>query len=203
MKYLFVLLFLVVPLKSFSFVETDINFIYDKQIFGQERENFQISRTYNINFAWYLSGLTALELGYGVGTVFTTENSSYEIDGTGFEIYGHENTVKNLYYSIGLRQSFAGRSAFIRPMISLGYTKQKITDQTSYKIRAIGADSGVTLKEAADLMESDSVFGTLALTFRISRLFSIKTSVQTVFPAFDFNKAKDDVKFMGGIMWVF
>ena len=201
MKKLIFLLFL--PKLAFSFVETDLNFVYDKQIFGVERENFQISRTYNINFAWYLTGFTALEVGYGVGTVFTTENQNYEISGTGLEIYGHENTVKNLYYSVGIRQSFAGRSSLIRPMVSLGYTKQKITDQTSYKIRSIGSETGIVLKESAELMESDSVFGTLALTFRFSRLFSIKTSIQTVFPAFDFNKAKDDLKYMGGVMWIF
>ena len=199
----FLILFLNLPAIVFGFVETDFNFVYDKQIYGAERENFQISRTYNLNFAWYLTGKTAIELGYGVGTIKTIDNQSYEINDTGLEIYGHENTVRNLYYSVGIRQSFADRGAFIRPMLSLGYTKQKITDQTSYKIRVIGAESGTVLQEAAELMESDSVFGTLALTFRISQYFSIKTSVQTVFPAFDFNKAKDDLKFMGGVLWVF
>ena len=88
-------------------------------------------------------------------------------------------------------------------MISLGYAKQEITDQTSYKIRVLGQQEGGRLEQPAELMESDSVFGTFALTVRLSQFFSIKTSVQTVFPAFDFNKAKDDLKYMAGIMWVF
>ena len=88
-------------------------------------------------------------------------------------------------------------------MLSIGYAKQEITDQTSYKIRPIGDSEGVTLEQAAELMESDSVFANFALTVRISQYFSIKTSVQTVFPAFDFNKARDDLKYMGGIMWIF
>ena len=191
------------PWSCFAFIETDLNFIYDKQIFGAERNNFQVSRTYNLNFAWYLTGRTALELGYGLGTIKTTENSTYEIDGTGLEIYGHENIVKNQYYSVGIRQALAGRSALIRPMLSIGYSKQEITDQTTYKVRAIGSASGASLEQAADIMESDSVFATLALTLRVSQFFSIKSSVQTVFPAFDFDLAKDDLKYMAGIMWVF
>lgn len=196
-------LVLFIPSICLSFVETDLNFVYDKQIFGAERDNFQVSRTYNLNLAWYLTGRTAFEVGYGLGTIRTTENSSYEIDGTGLEIYGHENTVKNIYYSVGIRQSFAGRNSFLRPMISLGYAKQEITDQTSYKIRVIGQPEGGTLEQEAELMESDSVFATLALTIRLSQYFSIKTSVQTVFPAFEFEKARDDLKYMAGIMWVF
>ena len=197
------IIFLILPSVCFSYVETDFNFIYDKQIFGAERDNFQVSRTYNLNLAWYLTGKTAFEIGYGLGTIRTTENSSYEIDGTGFEIYGHENTVKNLYYSVGIRQAFSERNSFLRPMLSIGYAKQEITDQTSYKIRAIGASEGATLRQAAEIMESDSVFANLALTIRLSQYFSIKTSVQTVFPAFDFDKARDDLKYMGGIMWIF
>jgi hypothetical protein len=196
-------LFILIPWSCFAFIETDLNFIYDKQIFGAKRNNFQISRTYNLNLAWYLTGRTALELGYGLGTIKTTENSIYEIDGSGLEIYGHENIVKNQYYSVGLRQSFAGRSALIRPMLSIGYSKQEITDQTTYKVRAIGSATGASLEQAADIMESDSVFATLALTLRVSQFFSIKSSVQTVFPAFDFDLAKDDLKYMAGIMWVF
>ena len=193
----------MIPSFCFSYVETDLNFIYDKQIFGVDRDNFQVSRTYNLNLAWYLTARTAFEVGYGLGTIRTTENSSYEIDGTGFEIYGHENTVKNLYYSVGIRQAFSGRGSFIRPMVSIGYAKQEITDQTSYKIRLVGESEGTTLEQAAELMESDSVFANLALTIRLSQYFSIKISAQTVFPAFDFNKAKDDLKYMGGIMWIF
>ena len=132
------------PWSCFAFIETDLNFIYDKQIFGAERNNFQVSRTYNLNFAWYLTGRTALELGYGLGTIKTTENSTYEIDGTGLEIYGHENIVKNQYYSVGIRQALAGRSALIRPMLSIGYSKQEITDQTTYKVRAVGSASGAS-----------------------------------------------------------
>ena len=202
MKNLLTLLYLV-PQICLSFVETDFNFIYDKQIFGADRENFQISRTYNLNFAWYVTGRTAFEVGYGVGTIYTTENQSYEINGSGLEIYWHENTVRNLYYSVGIRQSFAGRGSFFRPMLSFGYAKQEITDQTSYKVRAIGSGGGVLLEQPAEIMESDSVFATLALTIRLTQSFSIKSSVQTVFPAFEFEKARDDLKYMGGIMWVF
>jgi len=200
---LIITLLLLTPITAFSFIETDINFIYDKQIFGVDRNNFQTSRTYNLNLAWYLTGRTALEIGYGLGTIKTTENSIYEIEGSGLEIFGHENLVKNVNYSLGIRHSFAGRSSFLRPMLSLGYAKQEISDQTSYKIRAVGSESGTTLEQEAELMESDSVFATFALSLRLTKLFSIKTSVQTVFPAFDFDRAKDDVKYMAGVMWVF
>lgn len=202
MKF-FIFLVFFIPFNVFSFVETDLNFIYDKQIFGALRNNFQISRTYNINFAWYLTGRTALEIGYGLGTIKTTENTSYLIEGTGLEIIGHENIVKNINYSIGLRHSFAGRNAFLRPMLSLGYAKQEISDQTTYRIRLVDSDLESTLEQAPELMESDSVFATLALSISLTQLFSIKTSIQTVFPAFDFNKAKDDLKYMAGILWVF
>ncbi len=91
----------------------------------------------------------------------------------------------------------------MRPMISIGYAKQEITDQTSYKVRATGASRGSTLAQPPQIMESDSVFASFALTLRLSQLFSIKSSIQTVFPAFDFNRAKDDLKYMAGIMWIF
>ena len=43
------------------------------------------------------------------------------------------------------------------------------------------------------------IFGSFVLKIGISQRLSIKGSVYTVFPAFDFNKAKDDLKYTLGL----
>ena len=197
---------LLIPLfylnTAYGYTELDLDFGYDKQVYGSDRENFQYSRVYSASLAWYWTEYMAIELSFGHGKQFTYESQSYEITGTTLSILGHENSGIDQNFSIGVRQAFSKRGAFIRPILSFGYAKQEITDTTKYTIIDSSTSVSATISEAPQLLENDSVFGSFALSIRITKRFAIKTSVQTVFPAFEFDKAKDDIKYSAGISWI-
>jgi hypothetical protein len=47
------------------------------------------------------------------------------------------------------------------------------------------------------------MFGAFTLQLRLTERFSLKGSVKSLFPAFEFNKAKDNLKYLVGFSWVF
>ena len=118
-------IYLMLPSFCFSYVETDLNFIYDKQIFGVDGDNFQVSRTYNLNLAWYLTARTAFEVGYGLEQFEQRKILHMKLMEQVLR-FCHENTVKNLYYSVGIRQAFSGRNSFLSPCSLLGMRNKKL-----------------------------------------------------------------------------
>ena len=88
-------------------------------------------------------------------------------------------------------------------MISMGYAKQFIEDSTEYTFEETTSGDRTTVRGDLSKQRVDSVFGTFALQLILSQGMALKGSIHTVFPAFEFSKAKDDLKYMVGLSIVF
>lgn len=175
------------------------NFSYSKQVYGRTRGNTLVSKVYTASVAFYLFKGTALELNYSKQE--DRQEDTENLSGGTLVIDNYENVVKTDIYGIGLRQLLGSRRSFIVPMVSLGYAKQFRESQQIFKIVDAGTPKVLSVTNPTERI--DSVFGTFALRFNVSRLFSLNISVNTVFKAFEFNEAKDYVKYAGGFTWYF
>ena len=84
--------------------------------------------------------------------------------------------------------------------MSLGYANQKLTNQTKYDLKS--GDTVFSILGEPEESENDSVFGSLSLAFGATRAFSVTASVQTIFPAFEWSKAKDSLKYFAGVSFL-
>lgn len=187
---------------AYSIIELSGNFGYDKQVYGSERQNALVRRSYNSSIAVILFSRTALELNYSHGIETTTEKTDLVVTGTTVRLAGLQNKVTSNVYGIGLRQAFAGRDALFRPFLSMGYAKQFIEDLTEYNfVQADG--STLNLNSGVFKRRQDSVFATFSLQFRLTQHLALNGSVKTIFPAFEFNRAADDMRYSLGFSWIF
>ncbi len=201
---LFILIFIFLGFApTYASIELSADFSYNKQVFGDDRQNSSIERLYKGSIATYLFQYTALELNFSISEEVTTVEETIAVTGTTASITGYQNNVENTVYGIGIRQALAGKDSFIRPLISIGYAKQFIKSYTDY--RFFDSTSGQAILVTTDLEKSrqESVFGTFTLQIRLSGRLAIRGSVNTVFPAFDFNKAKDSLKYLVGFTLIF
>lgn len=189
--------------KAWSYVEFSADFSYDKQVYGPDRNSSLVQRVYSGSIASYIFAYTALELNFSVTEEITTDNNRVLVDGTNTSLSGYQSNVENTVYGIGIRQALAGRGAFIRPMISLGYAKQFVRSYTDYRFTDNSTGQTVTVTDDIEKSRVDSVFATFVLQFRLSKHLAVRGSVNSVFPAFDYDLAKDDLKYMLGLTWVF
>lgn len=197
------LFFLLLSPSAEALMELAGNFGYDKKVYGSERQNSLVRRSYSASLAVYLFSRTALELNYYMSRETTTEKTNLNVQGTTVNLVGLQNRVDSHVYGIGIRQALNGREAFIRPFISLGYAKQFVQDVTEYNFVEQTAGGSVNLNGGVTKRREDSVFGTLTLQFRLTQLLALNASVKTLFPAFEFNRAADDLRYMAGFTWIF
>ena len=199
-----ILIFLLIPLKAFAVVgfEVDLDFGYDEQLYGTSHENSIVTRTYSGGFSTYLFNLTAIELDASRTYEVNTQNDRFTV-ATGFDLTSDCNTVKTDVYSVGIKQMLAGRNAFIQPAISAGYAKEFVTygrvvtvQDTTTQIYSV-KDLGTTKQR------TDSMYASFILQFKITERLSIKGSVKTLFPAFNYNEAKSNLKYLAGLSWIF
>ena len=201
-KWLLVLPFFICT-KAFAFTEFSFEFGYDKQVYGSQKQNKQTSRDYSVSVAFYLFEMTALEFNVSQGEEETLENNTIAVSGTDVSIISLSTKVKSQVYGVGVRQALAKRGAFIRPLFSLGYASQELKDRTTFTFR--NNTSGVVARysEPSNTLRSDSIFLSFALQLQLTKLFSIKGSVQSVFPAFEVDRISDDLKYTIGFSWIF
>lgn len=190
------------PLKAFAFMEFDFDFGYDKQIYGVSRQNSVVSRNYSVGISSYLFDLTALDLNASSAQDTTSQNDRYTVANS-IDVISQQNRVKTNVFGIGLKQMLAGRGSTVTPIISAGYAREFITSSGD-----ITVENTSTLAQAKyNLTESkqrfNSVFGSFILQVKLTERFSLKGSVKTLFPAFDFNKAKNNIKYLVGFAWIF
>jgi uncharacterized protein YhjY with autotransporter beta-barrel domain len=201
--FLFTVLFaLCLSPRAMAIIELSGNFGYDKKVYGSERQNALVRRSYNASLAVILFSRTALELNYSHGLETTTEKTDLLVTGTTVRLAGLQNKVTSNVYGIGLRQAFAGRDAVIRPFLSMGYAKQFIEDLTEYNF-VMPDDSALNLNSGINKRRQDSVFATFSLQFRLTQTLALNGSVKTIFQAFQFNRAADDVRYTVGFSWIF
>lgn len=201
MSLLFSSFFLVNQASAFT--ELSFEFAYDKQVYGAQKQNKQTSRDYSVSVAFYLFEMTALELNASQGEEETIENNTIAVTGTDVSIISLSTKVKSQVMGIGIRQAFAKRGALIRPLFSLGYANQELKDRTTFTFRNNTTGVVDRFSDPANTRRNDSVFASFALQIQLTKLFAIKGSVQSVFPAFKFDQISDDLKYTVGFSWIF
>ena len=185
---------------SWALIEFSGEFGYDKQVYGTERNNKITSRTYGGSMALYLFNYTAVELNYGQTETTTTETDTITLDNT-YDILGQQNKVLLYNYGIGIRQAFASRKARVRPSFSIGYARQFVSDSTEITFKNKTSGATILLQDPEEKYRSDSVFGTLSLDLRLTKSLSLRGSVKTIFKAFEFDQARDNMKYLVGFTW--
>lgn len=208
--YLFTLLFFCLSSEaaskrrssSFSFFELGLNYGYHSQVYGARREAKFTTRTHGGSLAWYLFSYTALEINYSYNREDISDSSRRSVDPNIDIISSHQRVVTSAYGG-GIRQALAPRDFLIVPTLSLGYAKQFQQTSEKYVVQNLTTKVIQEYVFATPRRRIDSVFGTFALQFNVTQTFKITASATTVFKYFETNKAKDNVRYLAGISWVF
>ncbi|MEI8346286.1 MAG: hypothetical protein WCG27_02385 [Pseudomonadota bacterium] len=197
--------FILFILSSSVWAVTEVNFDfgYDRTVYGDSRQNSVINRTYNGAIALYFFDYTALEFNYTNGKQVTSEKNKILITNTNYSIMEMQNRLTTQVFGVGLRQALSSSKSRIKPMISMGYARQFTDDSTDYTLEENTTHVRNIISGAHTKKRNDAVFGTFALQLGITRNFAIKGSVQTIFPAFVWNKVRDNLKYLAGLTWVF
>lgn len=201
--FIFFALIFIIPANSWAITELSGSFGYQKNVFGENRESDIVTRSYSASVAFYFWTRTALEFNFFHNREDTTNRSSIPVSGTDVEVREIQNQVTTNVYGIGLRQSLAPRDAIIRPLISLGYAKQYISDVTEYTFFDTDTNEEFKFNDGETKLNDDSVFATFSLELQITRGLSLRGSVRSVFPAFEFKRADENLKYMAGFTWMF
>jgi hypothetical protein len=188
--------------QAMAFTELSVEGSYSNKVFGSSRQNDQITKTYSGSVAFYLFAYTAIEFNYMESEEETIERTELSTSEDSVIFKGYRTVVKNTVRGIGIRQAFASRKSRIRPLISLGYARQKVQDSTQYTYELISTGQEIKLKSPTNKFESDSVFASLSIQFRLTAAMSLSTSIRTVFPAFEFDQARDYQKYTIGLTWL-
>ncbi len=194
------LLFISTP--CFSISEFGGEFSYSKQLFGDSKQNDVTSRTYSASYAIYFWTQTALELNYSQSEEILTQHPDTDTPDS-WTVTEQKSKLLNDVYGIGLRQSLTGMSSRIRPMISAGYARQfeKHSNYITFTNQSTGEIVSGRIYSSKE--RTDSVFATFALKFYFTKHLSVHGSVKSIFPAFEFSKAEDYLKYMVGLSCIF
>ena len=200
--FLTLLVFLISSQSWAAGFEFDFDFGYDKQIYGSNRQDSVVSRNYSVGISTYLFDLTAIDLSVSNSKDITTQNDRYTV-ATGIDVIAQQNRVDTKVFGLGIKQMLADRRSRIVPVISVGYAREFVTsdgDITTENTTTL-AHKTYNLTETKD--RENSVFAGFTLQLRLTERFSLKATAKTLFPAFEFNKAKDNVKYSIGFSWIF
>ncbi len=198
------LLFLILlPLKSQSAIfEFSLDFGYDKQLYGVNRQNSVVSRNYSGGISTYLFDLTAIDLTASSTQDITSQNDRYNV-ATGIDVIGQQNVVKTNVFGLGIKQMLAARGARLTPIISVGYAREMVTSSGDITVENTVSNARSVFSLTESKQSYNSMFGSFTLQLKLTERFSLKGSVKTLFQAFEFNKAKDNLKYLFGISWIF
>ncbi len=203
MKNLLFLMLAIFPISSFAIVnEVAFDFGYDRTVYGTSRQNNTVTRSYSGVLSTYIFDYTAIDLSASRTQDITSENERYTV-ATGIDLVGQQNRVRSSVYGIGLKQMFAPRTARLIPGISMGYAKQFLDYESDVTVEDTVSKARLKINNGTKKQRIDSVFGTFSLQLRMTERLSLKGSVKTLFPAFELDKARDNVKYAFGFSWVF
>jgi hypothetical protein len=201
-KIVIFLVLLLLPLTELlALVELGGTYSYQRQRFGDGRQNSVTSKTYHGSMAIYLFNLTAIELNYSETEDIAEQNDNIPITDTTISVTKNSNIVRTTVYGIGIKQALASRKAFLRPTISFGYAKMFAVDGTDYTFYDSSNGNTILYRADRDRKRDESVFAEFALQIRLSSRFALKGSVKTVYPAFKGGLAKDNMKYLAGFTW--
>lgn len=203
MKNLLFLMLAIFPISSFAIVnEIAFDFGYDRTIYGTTRQNSAVTRSYSGALSTYIFDYTAIDLNASRSQDTTSENERYAV-ATGIDLVAQQNRVQSTVYGIGIKQMFAPRTARLVPGISIGYAKQFLDYQSDVTVEDTTSKARLTINNGTKKQRIDSVFGSFSLQLRMTERLSLKASVKTLFPAFEMDKARDNIKYAFGFSWVF
>lgn len=203
MKNLLFVMLAIFPISSFAIVnEVAFDFGYDRTVYGTSRQNNTVTRSYSGVLSTYIFDYTAIDLSASRTQDITSENERYTV-ATGIDLVGQQNRVRSSVYGIGIKQMFAPRTARLIPGISMGYAKQFLDYESDVTVEDTVSKARLKINNGTKKQRIDSVFGTFSLQLRMTERLSLKGSVKTLFPAFELDKARDNVKYAFGFSWVF
>lgn len=198
-----IIIFLLIPMQAFAVIfEIDFDFGYSKQIYGTNRENSMISRSYSGGLSAYLFELTAIDFTASRSLETDTQNDRWNV-ATGYDVVSFQNEIKTDVYGVGIKQMFAGRNAFMVPILSLGYAKEFLEYSKNYTVENTTNLARIITTGGHTKQRIDSMMAAFILQFKMTDRLSLKGSVKTLIPAFNYNKAKDNLKYAVGFSWIF
>jgi hypothetical protein len=197
------LFFSLLPISSFAALELNFDFGYDRQIYGVNRQNSTVSRNYSAGISTYLFNLTAIDFNYSNNQEITTQNDRYHINGTDYDLISQQNRVSTNVYGVGIKQMLAGRGSRLIPVISAGYAREFVVSTGEITYENTISHNRLIGSYTPEKQRYNSIFGSFTLQLRLTDQFSLKGTVRTLFPAFDYNKAKDNLKYLVGFSWIF
>lgn len=200
-KSILLFILLTFSMSAHALMEMGVDYGYSKRKYGTNKENQQTATTYSASMAVYFFTLTALEFSWSQTEDITKEVNDIDIDGSTISITGVRTVVDSRMYGVGIKQALAPRKARLRPAISIGYARQIIEDKTFISYSDSSDSSTGEIQDSESKNRYDSVMGSFSLQFFVSKRFAIKGSVRTIFPAFEFDQAADDLKYTVGLSW--
>lgn len=204
MKTLITFLIFIYSLNCFSMVfEIDGDFSYDNEIFGANRENSIVSRSYSGGVSSYIFSTTSIDLNYSYSKDITSNNDRYNISGYTVDHMADQSRVETTVYGVGIKQMLAPRTSFIIPMISIGYARETVVSNSDTTYLNTAASTTFIYTAPTSTQTINSMFGSFILQIHMTDRLSLKGSVKTLFKAFEFNKAKDNLKYAVGFSWLF
>ncbi len=203
LSIIFPIVFLLIsPLKTFAVTELDLNFGYDKTVFGTNRENSIVSRSYSGAVTFYMTQYIGIEFN-GSSSKETTTIEENRAIGSDLEESSRQEIVESQVYGAGLRLMLASRKSFLIPTLSVGYARAFVTSSYDILITIPSSGASARFKEQASKYRTDNAFGAFGLKLKLTKALSLNGSVRTYFPADDFDKAKDNLKYSAGLSWFF
>ena len=202
-RFFFYIFILLIPLSGHAVTELDFNFGFNKSIFGKDRENKSISKMYSAGIAFYFFNLTAIEFTYGIRKDGT--DIVYEVSDVSSGVYIQKaSQILNVEtIGVGIRQALASRRAFLLPVFSFGWSRQEFTEYTNFTTIDKATDISNQYQTKINKTKYSSLFTSFSLKIKLTRGFSIKGSVKTIFKAFEWNEAKDRLRYSLGFSWMF
>lgn len=196
-RIIYVLCFIFTISMAQSASDLDLEYSYDQQIFGVDRQNSIITRSYSIGLSTYLFDLTALDINFSRSVDINTSNDVYKL--TGYNLTCQSSRVQTDDYGIGIKQMLANRGSFIIPMIAVGYSKEIINSDSSVTVLNTSNSVSTVYNTVNATQNYNSMYGIFSLQLKLFQGFALKGSIKTTIQDFKFNKAKDNLKYMAGV----
>jgi hypothetical protein len=185
------------------FFEIDGDFSYNKQIYGANKNNSIVSRAYSAGFSNYIFSTTAIDFNFTYSKDITSNNDRYNITGYTVDHTADQSRVVTSVYGVGVKQMLAPKGAFLVPIISFGYAREFVTSDSDSTYLNTATSTSFKYTASTSKAVYNSVFGTFMLQLHFTEALSFKAAVKTLFPAFEFNKAKENLKYSVGFSWIF
>ncbi len=204
MKYLILLVLFLTSFNVYGIIEFSTNWGYHKQIYGNNRQNTLSKKVFSTGIAMYFFNWTALEITYSrTKDRFLETVSTSTVDIAPYTITGSNTTVNTDIYGLGIRQRFSSTRDRVRPSISFGIASQKTISRTDYILENTITSQRINLNSTPRETEVSAAFITFAFDIGVSQRIALRASVKTVFKAFEFNRASDNLRYTAGFTWYF